>query len=111
MSVFLFSRSTRHMHPSDVKPGNRYRRQLGSRLAATATVLDLRSDLVGIPHVHFSISVDGSATRRSDGDTRVLALQSFLDTYRERLAQEAQPDPSGIDRATLIRLLPKPSAT
>jgi hypothetical protein len=42
----------------------------------------LRSDLVGIPHVQFAIAVDGSAARLSDGDTRVLALQSFIDTYR-----------------------------
>ncbi len=99
------------MQSNDVKPGNCYRRQLRGRLAATATVLDLRSDLVGIPHVHFSITVDGSAARLSEGDTRVLSLQSFLDTYRERLAQEAQPDPNGIDRATLTRLLPISSAT
>ena len=98
------------MQPNEVKPGNRYRCQLGSRLVATATVLDLRSDLVGIPRVQFSITVDGAAARLSEGDTRVLALQSFLDTYRERLAQEAQPDPNGIDRVTLIRLLPRPSA-
>jgi len=36
-------------------------------------------------------------TRLSEADTRVLALQSFLDTYREHLAQEAQPDATGID--------------
>jgi hypothetical protein len=111
MSAFSFTRSSRRAQPNELEPGNRYRRQLGSCLAATATVLDLRSDLVGIPHVHFSITVDGSGSRLSEGDTRVLALQSFLDTYRERLAQEAQPDPNGIDRATLIRLLPKPSTT
>jgi hypothetical protein len=111
MSAFLFSRSSRRMQPDDVKPGNRYRRQLRSRLATTATVLDLRSDLVGIPHVHFSIAVAGLGTRLSEGDIRVLALQSFLDTYRERVARETRPDPDGIERATLIRLLPQPSAT
>ena len=111
MSAFSLTRSPRRAQPNELEPGNRYRRQLGSCLAATATVLDLRSDLVGIPHVHFSITVDGSAARLSEGDTRVLALQSFLDTCRERLVQEAQPDPIGIDRATLTRLLPRPSAT
>jgi hypothetical protein len=111
MSAFLFGRSPRRIAANDIRPGNRYRRQLGSCLAATATVLDLRSDLVGIPHVQFSITVDGSAARLSEGDTRVLALESFLDTYRERLSQEVQPDPNGIDGATVIRLLPKPSAT
>jgi hypothetical protein len=110
MSAFVFSRSSHRMPPNDIKPGNRYRRRLGSHLAATATVLDLRSDLVGIPHVHFSIAVDGSGTRLSEGDTRVLALQSFLDTYRESLAQEIRLDQNGIDAAAVIRLVPKPSA-
>jgi hypothetical protein len=96
---------------NDIRPGNRYRRRLGSCLAATATVLDLRTDLVGIPHVQFAIAVDGSLARLSEGDTRVLALQSFLDTYHERLAAEVQPDPSGVDSATVIRLLPRPLPT
>jgi hypothetical protein len=97
----------------DVRPGNRYRRRLGSCLAVTATVLDLRSDLVGIPHVQFAVTVDGSAATLSEGDTRVLSLQSFLDTYREPLAPEAQPQLpvlDGIDGPTVIRLLPRPSA-
>jgi hypothetical protein len=107
MSAFLFSRSSRRLQPNELKPGNRYRRQLGSCLTATATVLHLRSDLVGIPHVHFSITVDGSAVRLSEGDTRVLAFQSFLETYHEPLAQEAQADPNGIDDATVVWLLPR----
>jgi hypothetical protein len=111
MSASWFGRSSRRRQASDIRPGNRYRRQLGSCLAATATVLELRSDLVGIPHVQFAIAVDGSAGRLSKGDTRVLALQSFLDTYREPLAQEVQPDPEGVDGATVIRLLPRPSAS
>jgi hypothetical protein len=96
---------------NDIRPGNRYRRRLGSCLAATATVLDLRSDLVGIPHVQFEIAVDGSAARLSEGDTRVLAVQSFLDTYREPLAQEVQPDADGLDSAIVIRLLQRPLPT
>src|SRR5215468_12009675 len=106
MSVFLFGRLSRRIPANDIRPGNRYRCQLGRYLAATATVLDLRSDLVGIPHVKFSLTVDGSAARLSEGDTRVLALQSFLDTYRERLAQEVQPEPNATTGATVIRLLP-----
>src|SRR4029077_20285207 len=98
MSALSFSRSSPRMQASDIRPGNCYRRQLGSRLAATATVLDLLSDLVGIPHVRFAVAVDGSAARLSEGDTRVLALQSFLETYSERVPQEARPDPAGIDR-------------
>jgi hypothetical protein len=71
-------------------------------------VLELRPDLVGIPHVQFAVTVDGSVARLSEGDTRVLALQSFLDTYRERLGQEVQPEPIGTTGATVIRLLPRP---
>jgi len=71
---------------SDVTPGSRYRRQLGKHLAATATVLDLRTDLVGIPHVEFAVTVDGSAARLSEGDTRVLALQSFSTPIANLLA-------------------------
>ena len=108
MSAFWFGRSSYRGRISEIRPGSRYRRRLGGCLAATATVLDLRSDLLGIPHVQFALTVDGSSTRLSDGETRVLAVQSFLDTYCEPLAREAQPDPGGIDGATVIRLLPRP---
>ena len=89
MSAFWLCRLSRRTPVSDVTPGSRYRRQLGKHLAATATVLDLRTDLVGIPHVEFAVTVDGSAARLSEGDTRVLALQSFLDTYREPLGRKS----------------------
>ena len=89
MSAFWFSGWSRRTPEDDIKPGDRYRRHLSGRLAATATVLDLRPDLQGIPHVHFAIAVGGPCRGRAEGDTRVLALQSFLDTYRERLAQDA----------------------
>ena len=108
MSASWFTRSSHRRQANDIRPGNRYRRQLGRCLAATATVLELRPDLVGIPHVQFAVTVDGSATRLSEGDTRVLALQSFLDTYRERLVQEIQPEPSSTAGSTVIRLLPRP---
>jgi hypothetical protein len=108
MSVFWLGQSSR-LQVADVRTGNRYRRQLGSHLAATATVLDLRSDLAGIPHVQFAVTVDGSTGRLSEGNTRVLAIQSFLDTYRERLVEEPQRDPGYVDRSTVIRLLPRPS--
>jgi hypothetical protein len=37
----------------------------------------------------------------------IMALQSFLDTYHQPVAQEAQPDLNVVDSATVIRLLPK----
>src|ERR1700747_1565358 len=107
MSAFWFGRQSRRVPVNDIKPGHRYRRRLGSRLpparrGAPATVLYLRSDLVGIPHVQFAIAVDGSLARLSEGDTRVLALQSFLDTYRERLAQEVKPEPKANTRPPVV---------
>jgi len=111
MSASWFARSSHRRQATDIKPGNRYRRQLGRCLAATATVLELRPDLVGIPHVQFAITVDGSVARLSEGDTRVLALQSFLDTYREPLGQEVQLEPNATTGATVIRLLPRSLAS
>ena len=110
MPASWFGLISRRMPVSDVRPGSRYRRRLGDRLAATATVLGLRPDLVGIPHLEFAVTVEGSAARLSEGDTRVLALQSFLDTYREPLTPLVQPNPSGIDGATVVRLMPRLSA-
>src|SRR6516162_11946750 len=89
MSAFWLCRLSRRTPVSDVRPGSRYRRQLGKHLAATATVLELRTDLVGIPHVEFAVTVDGSAARLSEGDTRVLALESFINTYREPLGRKS----------------------
>src|SRR6516164_11809596 len=103
MSASWFGRLARRTPVNDIRPGNRYRRQLGSCLAATATVLHLRSDLVGIPHVQFAIAVDGSVARLSDGDTRVLALQSFLDTYRVPWRRDASPIRKAPTGPTVIR--------
>jgi hypothetical protein len=69
----------------DIKPGDRYRRRLDGHLAEVATVLGLRPDFAGIPHVHFAV-VLSSAQEQRERDTRLLALRSFLDTYRERVS-------------------------
>jgi hypothetical protein len=82
MSPFWFGRSARRAARNNVRPGNRYRRPLGTHLGAIATVLELYPDLVGIPHVRFTVAVDRSSGARLE-DTRVLALQSFLETYSE----------------------------
>jgi hypothetical protein len=105
MAACWFGRSS--TRADDIRPGRRYRRRLGRRLAVTATVLELRSDLVGIPHVRFSIAVDGSETRLSEGDTRVLALQSFLDAFCEPVATDPHPDPRALASANVIQLLPR----
>jgi hypothetical protein len=86
MSALWFSGSARRAAENDVRPGNRYRRPLGAHAGAIATVLELRQDLVGLPHVRFTIAVDRSYGAPPDRDTRVLALQSFLETYCERVS-------------------------
>ena len=85
MSQFWFGQSASRASQHDVRPGNRYRRPLGTHLGAIATVLELYPDLVGIQHVRFTVAVGGSSGARLEKDTRVLALQSFLETYCERV--------------------------
>jgi hypothetical protein len=91
MSSFWFGSSARRAAQNDVRPGNRYRRAIGTHSGAIATVLELCPDLVGIPHVRFTVAVDRSPGQL-DEDTRMLALQSFLETYCERVLQ-ADPEP------------------
>jgi hypothetical protein len=92
MSPFSFSRSTRRAAQNDIRPGNRYRRPLGTHSGAIATVLELCPDLVGIPHVRFTLAVERYSGQR-DEDRRMLALQSFLEMYCERVSQ-GDPEPS-----------------
>ena len=50
------------------------------------TVTDLRPDSSGIPHVHFKLTFEEAAIGRVEGGTRVLALNSFVAAYSQRLA-------------------------
>ncbi|HTS90604.1 MAG TPA: hypothetical protein VMG55_01270 [Stellaceae bacterium] len=70
----------------ELRPGDKYRRQQGAHVVEFATVQDLRQDLLGIPHVHFKLVFERAATARSEADSRILALSSFLDQYRERIS-------------------------
>ena len=87
IGIFLkmFGRSARRTAQNDVRRGNRYRRPLGAHFGAIATVLELCPDLVEIPHVRFAVAADRSSGAQLDEDTRVLTLQSFLNTYCERV--------------------------
>ncbi|HVA14432.1 MAG TPA: hypothetical protein VNF99_14375 [Stellaceae bacterium] len=68
----------------DVKPGHRFFRRRRGNVTETATVVDLRSDIVGIPHVHFSLAFEEAAIGYIDGGNRVLALPSFVAIYQQR---------------------------
>jgi hypothetical protein len=69
----------------DIKPGHRYFRTRRGNVTETATVVDLREDIVGIPHVHFSLVFDEAAIGHIEADNRVLALPYFMATYQNRV--------------------------
>jgi hypothetical protein len=89
MSPFWFGRSTRFVAQNNVRPGNRHRRPLGAHFVAM-TVLETRPNLVGIPHVRFTVAVARPSGAQLDEDTRMLARQSFLETYCERFCRATQ---------------------
>lgn len=51
----------------------------------TATVVDLREDIIGIPHVHFSLVFEEAAIGHIEAGNRVLALPYFMATYQHRI--------------------------
>lgn len=69
---------------ADIKPGHRYFRTRRGNVMETATVVDLREDIVGIPHVLFSLAFEEAAIGHIDAGNRVLALPSFVATYQQR---------------------------
>ena len=75
----LLSRAEREM-----QPGDQYCRAHGRRVLETATILDLRPDLVGIPHVHFTVAFERSSADALDGGPRTLALSRFVDEYHRQ---------------------------
>ncbi|HEX7970135.1 MAG TPA: hypothetical protein VF502_18060 [Stellaceae bacterium] len=55
-------------------------------MTETATVLELRPDPFGIPHVRFTLAFEQPSLGCVSETLRVLALTSFIDAYRERIA-------------------------
>jgi hypothetical protein len=94
--AFLSLRSSgRRGVPDEVKPGDSYRRRQskGNRVSETATVLAIRQDLMGIPHVLFTLAFECSDSNYFEHGSRILALNSFLDVYRERVRYAAADVP------------------
>jgi hypothetical protein len=69
-----------------IQPGNRFCRRRRDHVTETATVLELRPDPYGIPHVHFSLAFEQPTQDAIIEGLRVLALRTFVDAYPERLA-------------------------
>jgi hypothetical protein len=79
--------------PDELKPGDSYCRRQGDRVSEIATVLAIRPDLVGIPHVLFKLAFGCSGSDYVEDGSRTLALNSFLDAYRERVRWGAADAP------------------
>jgi hypothetical protein len=69
----------------EVKPGECYRRAHGG-ITETVTVLDLKTDPVGIPHVRFRVQFERTTSDHTETAFRMLALGAFRSVYRDRLA-------------------------
>ena len=83
----FFSRLALSKAPSELKPGDRYCRALGSQFLETATILELTRDLAGIPHVHFTVAVKHPDVDRVDVEgTRTLALARFVDEFHRQVS-------------------------
>ncbi|MDE1931126.1 MAG: hypothetical protein KGI43_06155 [Alphaproteobacteria bacterium] len=72
--------------PVEVRSGDRFCRRRRDKVMELATVTDLRPDSVGITHVHFKLAFEEAAIGRVEGGRRVLALNSFVAAYNERMA-------------------------
>jgi hypothetical protein len=72
--------------PSSVQPGNRYCRKRRDNVKETATVLDLRPDSFGIPHVRFTLAFEQPSLGCVSETLRVLCLSAFVEAYSERIA-------------------------
>ena len=68
-----------------VEPGSVFRRDSDDRnLVETASVLKVKADCFGIPHVHYNIVYQRPHETIADGP-RVLALETFRKRYRQRI--------------------------
>ena len=92
----LFSRpGAQPAPPDDLKVGDRFCRTLGNYVE-TATIRELRRDLVGIPHVTFTVVFEHPDAVRIDDGPRTLALARFVDEYQK---QAALSEPEKTDAA------------
>ena len=78
----LFSRLGSWNVPNELKLGDRYCRTLENRFVETATILELKPDLVGIPHVRFTVAFEHPI--RVDEGPRILALARFVGEYHKQ---------------------------
>lgn len=78
----LFGRGRRMEY---VQPGTTFRRVHEDELVETAEVESVASDPYGIPHVKFKLIFSRSNRFTYEEGTRMLALRTFADRYREQV--------------------------
>lgn len=88
-SIVSFLSLRSRANPDEVRPGESFRRRQETPLVETATVLGLRQDLVGIPHVQFRIAIECSDANCFEETSRMLAIEAFLETYPEHVLADA----------------------
>ncbi len=66
--------------------GSVYRRVRRDNTVETATVLGVRDDSLGIPHVRYRVSIGRTDNHIFEEGPRVLSLSGFAEHYQQRLA-------------------------
>ena len=77
----LIDAFSRNRKQPEVRPGDRYRRLHAKGVLETATVVELRNDPLGIPHVRFHVRFEREASEHIETAVRILALGAFRSTY------------------------------
>ena len=78
----LFGRDKRMDY---VQPGTAFRRVHDDELVETAEVQSVATDPYGIPHVKFKVIFSRSNRFSYEEGTRMLALRTFADLYKEQV--------------------------
>ena len=86
----LFGRCFRRgPNTAAIRTGCVYRRIRSNNMVETATVIDIRDDPFGIPHVKFNVTIARSDRSLSWECKRVLALRSFAERYDDRVPADS----------------------
>lgn len=73
-------------HRQDLEPGAVFRKVRPDNLVEKATVLSVKNDTLGIPHVRFDISLESpSHLRLTESQQRLLCVQAFTEHFPERV--------------------------
>lgn len=75
----------RNKRSDDVRPGTTFRCVHDDDLVETAQVEEVATDPYGIPHVKFRLIFSRSNRFSYEEGTRMLALSSFTDRYKEQV--------------------------